>query len=157
MEATTVAEGCAQTVCSVGFGARKTGSLIDRGGHREEMISSGGLEQLQNTRCDAGSDEVNPLVLAADEMADDQSETAGIHIGNVSEVEDVDLGSGVGRVRFEHVAQGDRSEGRIHVARSERAGETKDDGPGSRVVPALDGEGGTFPDFSLRAGHSISP
>lgn len=144
------------TNLSMRSGTREAGSLIDRGGHREEVIGPGGFEQLQDTRCDARGDEVDSLVLAADKMADDQSQATGIHIGNFSEVEDVDPGSGVGRIGLEHVAQGDGSECGVHVASSERARETKDDCLVGRVILALDGEGGTFPDFSLHTGHSIS-
>jgi len=111
---------------------------------------------LQNTRGNPGRHKVDTLVLTTDEMADDQAETAGVHVGDFSEVEDIDLWAGVRRVGLKHIAQSDGSESGIHVARGEWTLEPKYDRFRGRVVLALDGERGTFPNLSLNAGHSIS-
>jgi len=54
------------------------------------VIYLGGLEELEHSVADTGGDEADTFVLAADEVADDEAETARVHIGNVRKVEDVD-------------------------------------------------------------------
>src|ERR1700739_68100 len=135
------------------LGMREVGCLVDRGSDREEVVSLGGYQELQNAGGYAGGDEVHTVVLAADEMPDDKAKAAGVHVGDFSEVEDVDLWRVQGRIGFEDIAQCEGREGGIHIASREWSGETKDDRAGRRVFFALDGEGSAFPDLSLHAGH----
>src|ERR1700739_1117647 len=137
------------------LGMREVGCLVDRGSDREEVVSLGGYQELQNAGGYAGGDEVHPVVLAAHEMPDDQAKAAGVHVGDFSEVEDVDLWRVQAWSGFEDIAQCEGSEGGIHVACRERSGETEDNRIGRRTLLALDGESSALPDLSLHAAHSL--
>src|SRR5258708_34668881 len=110
------------------------GCLVDVRSDRKEMVGLGGPEELKNTRRHTGGNEVDSLALAADKVADDEAQTAGVHVRDFGEVEDVDRRNVLGRLGFEDIAQGDGAKGGVHVARGEGAGEQKDDRIGSGIL-----------------------
>lgn len=68
------------------------------------MVGLGGLEKFEDARHHASGNEVDTFALAADKMTDDEAETAGVHIGNFGEVEDVNRRLVVRRIGLEDVA-----------------------------------------------------
>ncbi len=136
-------------------GRLEAGSLLDSAGHREELVDLRGFEEIEDTGRYAGGDEPDALVLAPDKVTDYKPKAAGVHVGNFSEIEDVDRWCGSGRLGFEYIAQGDGAQGGIHVPCGKWTGEPENDRIGGRVLPTLYGEGGAVPDLILHFGHQV--
>ncbi len=69
---------------------RQDGSFFNRAGHWEKVIDPGRLQEIEDSGSDPGGDEMDALSLAADEVSDDEAETAGIEVGNIGQIEDID-------------------------------------------------------------------
>ena len=124
-------------------------SFFNRASDRKQVIDPGCLKELENARSDSGSDETYTFVLTANEVADDEAEATGVHVGNVGEVEDGELRRVLRRgFSFEEVLKGGGTEGGVHVSGGEGAGETKDERGGGAALRAFDVEAGAFPDLS---------
>jgi len=121
------------------------------------VIYLGGLEELEHSVADTGGDEADTFVLATDEVADDEAETARVHIGNVRKVEDVDRsGMAWSRFRLEEVLEGGGGQSGVHVAGRKWTGKAEDQAVGNLVLRAFDMEAGTLPDLSRNSGHRVS-
>jgi len=131
----------------------KVRCLVDIGGNRKEVVGLGCLEELKNPRRYPGGDEVDAFALAADKVTDDESQAAGVHVGDFGEIKYIDRRHVVGRIGFEEFAQGEGAKGGIHVSSRKRAGKPENDRIGGKVLRALDGEGCPPPDLTLHGGH----
>ena len=82
----------------------EVGCVIDGSGDGEQVVGLCGLEELENSGAHARGEEPHAFVLTPYEVPDDEAESAGVHVGDIGEVEDVDR-SGVtrGGFRFEEV------------------------------------------------------
>src|SRR5579863_9025559 len=128
--------------CSSGFGRMEAGRLLDGAGDGKKVVGLCGFKQIENAGCYAGCDQPYTLVLAADKVTDDKAESAGIHVGNFGEIEDIDRWRRTGLVAFEDIVQRDGAQGRVHVACGKWTRKSENDRIGSRVLPAFNGEGG---------------
>ena len=138
---------------------REEDSFVEGGGDREEVVDLGGFEELQDAGIYAGSHELNAPVLAADEVADDEAEAAGVHVWHAGEVEDVDgcrmAWAGFG---LEELLEGGGTERCVHVAGGKRARKAEDDGIWKLRLRccqdgAFDVEIGGLPDLSGNGSH----
>lgn len=109
-----------------GLVVRQVDCFFNGSGHRKEVIHPGGFEELKNTGRHTCGDEVDPFALAADEVPDDEAETAGIEVGNFCQIEDID-GWMPRWVGFEEVFKRGRRERGVHIPRCEGAGKAEDD------------------------------
>ena len=113
------------------------------------------LSNCRTRGSDTGGDQADSFVLAADEVTDDEAKATGIHVRNLGKVEDVDLGVLWGG-SDSNILRNATGVSAAYMSRAVNGPEKlKDDRLGSRIVLALDSEGGALPDLSLHAGHSI--
>jgi len=136
---------------------RKRCRLVHGAGDWKQVIDLGHLEKLENPRAHPGGGELNALVLAADEVPHDQTETAGIHIRHIREIEDIHVRRVSRRgFRLKEVLQSCGRERGIHVPGGKRPGESEDERAGHLPLRAFDVEAGAFPDLGGCSGHRVS-
>lgn len=70
------------------------------------MLCPSGFEEFEDAGFYACGYKLNAFALAADEVSHEQTEAAGVQVGDIGEVEDVDGRHMVRRIGFKDVPQG---------------------------------------------------